>query len=80
MIEANGSYVVNGLEVMFLQKDEGEREEKKQVFVINEGKDHVDGYEIELPCILKKPSSVLSLNIRWRRMNSGGLPRSRICT
>ncbi|WP_264953864.1 DUF4815 domain-containing protein [Wolbachia endosymbiont (group A) of Endotricha flammealis] len=44
--EANGSYVVNGLEVMFLQKEE---EGKKQVFVINEGKAHVDGYEIELP-------------------------------
>ncbi|WCR59647.1 MAG: hypothetical protein PG978_001095 [Wolbachia endosymbiont of Ctenocephalides felis wCfeF] len=45
--EANGSYVVNGLEVMFLQKEEGEG--GKQVFVINEGKAHVDGYEIELP-------------------------------
>ncbi len=44
--EANGSYVVNGLEVMYLQKEE---EGKKQVFMINEGKAHVDGYEIELP-------------------------------
>ncbi|WP_353283905.1 DUF4815 domain-containing protein [Wolbachia endosymbiont (group A) of Lypha dubia] len=44
--EANGSYVVNGLEVMFLQREE---EGKRQVFVINEGKAHVDGYEIELP-------------------------------
>jgi hypothetical protein len=51
----------------------------KQVLVINEGKAHVDGCEIELPCILKKAYSVLRLNIRWRRMNSGGLPRSRIC-
>jgi len=42
--EANGSYVVNGLEVMFLHKEGG-----KEVFVINEGKAHVDGYEIELP-------------------------------
>ncbi len=45
--EANGSYVVNGLEVMFLQKEEGEKGAK--TFVINEGKAHVDGYEIELP-------------------------------
>ncbi len=45
--EANGSYVVNGLEVMFLQKEEGEG--GKKTFVINEGKAHVDGYEIELP-------------------------------
>ncbi|TLW86958.1 DUF4815 domain-containing protein, partial [Wolbachia endosymbiont of Drosophila yakuba] len=45
--EANGSYVVNGLEVMFLQKEEGEG--GKKIFVINEGKAHVDGYEIELP-------------------------------
>jgi len=29
---------------MFLQKEEG-----KQVFVVNEGKAHVEGYEIELP-------------------------------
>ncbi|MBA8757831.1 DUF4815 domain-containing protein [Wolbachia pipientis] len=43
--EANGSYVVNGLEVMFLQRDE----KGKKIFVINEGKAHVDGYEIELP-------------------------------
>ncbi|WP_264688189.1 DUF4815 domain-containing protein [Wolbachia endosymbiont (group A) of Sympetrum striolatum] len=46
--EANGSYVVNGLEVMFLQREErGEKGAK--TFVINEGKAHVDGYEIELP-------------------------------
>ncbi len=43
--EANGSYVVNGLEVMFLQREKG----GKQVFVINEGKAHVDGYETQLP-------------------------------
>ncbi|WP_419247467.1 DUF4815 domain-containing protein [Wolbachia endosymbiont of Rhagoletis indifferens] len=42
--EANGSYVVNGLEVMFLQRDG----EGKQVFVVNGGKARVDGYEIEL--------------------------------
>ncbi len=46
--EANGSYVVNGLEVIFLQKED-QNGEKKQVFIINEGKAHVDGYEIELP-------------------------------
>ncbi|MDE5062653.1 DUF4815 domain-containing protein [Wolbachia endosymbiont of Drosophila tsacasi] len=46
--EANGSYVVNGLGVMFLQKEE--RDSKvQQVFVVNEGKAHVEGYEIELP-------------------------------
>ncbi|APR98637.1 DUF4815 domain-containing protein [Wolbachia endosymbiont of Folsomia candida] len=50
--EANGSYVVNGLEVMFLQKEEKEGQ-KKQVFVVNEGKAHVDGYEIELPHSLR---------------------------
>ncbi|UJQ21485.1 MULTISPECIES: DUF4815 domain-containing protein [unclassified Wolbachia] len=43
--EANGSYVVNGLEVMFLQREE----KGAKTFVINEGKAHVDGYEIELP-------------------------------
>ncbi|WP_341812948.1 DUF4815 domain-containing protein [Wolbachia endosymbiont (group A) of Cephus spinipes] len=51
--EANGSYVVNGLEVMFLHKEEkgeeGVKKGKKEIFVINEGKAHVDGYEIELP-------------------------------
>jgi len=46
--EANGSYVVNGLEVMCLQREEGD-EKGKKIFVINEGKAHVDGYEIELP-------------------------------
>ncbi len=51
--EANGSYVVNGLEVMFLHKEEkgeeGVKKGKKEIFVVNEGKAHVDGYEIELP-------------------------------
>ncbi len=47
--EANGSYVVNGLEVMFLQREEKGGERGAQIFVINEGKAHVDGYEIELP-------------------------------
>jgi hypothetical protein len=54
--EANGSYVVEGLEVMFLHTEEGEGEkesQKKQVFVVNEGKAHVDGYEIELPHSLR---------------------------
>ncbi|RDD35495.1 DUF4815 domain-containing protein [Wolbachia endosymbiont of Cylisticus convexus] len=46
--EANGSYVVNGLEVMCLQREEGD-EKREKIFVINEGKAHVDGYEIELP-------------------------------
>ncbi|MBD0392231.1 DUF4815 domain-containing protein, partial [Wolbachia endosymbiont of Pentalonia nigronervosa] len=50
--EANGSYVVDGLEVMFLQR-ESQMGERKQVFVINEGKAHVDGYEIELPHSLR---------------------------
>ncbi len=50
--EANGSYVVNGLEVMFLHKED-QNGGKKQVFVINEGKAHVDGYEIELPHSLR---------------------------
>lgn len=50
--EANGSYVVNGLEVMFLQEEEKDGK-KKQVFVVNEGKAHVDGYEIELPHSLR---------------------------
>ncbi|WMT83898.1 DUF4815 domain-containing protein [Wolbachia endosymbiont of Listronotus oregonensis] len=47
--EANGSYVVNGLEVMFLQREEKGGERGAQIFVINEGKAHIDGYEIELP-------------------------------
>ncbi|APR98562.1 DUF4815 domain-containing protein [Wolbachia endosymbiont of Folsomia candida] len=53
--EANGSYVVEGLEVMFLhtEDEEGEKNGKKQVFVVNEGKAHVDGYEIELPHSLR---------------------------
>lgn len=51
--EANGSYVVNGLEIMFLHREEGEESRKKQVFVVNEGKAHVDGYEIELPHSLR---------------------------
>ncbi|RDD34320.1 hypothetical protein Wcon_01608 [Wolbachia endosymbiont of Cylisticus convexus] len=49
--EANGSYVVSGLEVMFLQKEEergGKKGRKRQVFVVNGGKARVDGYEIEL--------------------------------
>ncbi|APR98690.1 DUF4815 domain-containing protein [Wolbachia endosymbiont of Folsomia candida] len=50
--EANGSYVVEGLEVMFLHTEEKESQ-KKQVFVVNEGKAHVDGYEIELPHSLR---------------------------
>lgn len=41
--ESNGSYVVTGMDVRYLDKDNGE-----QVFVINEGKAHVDGFEIEL--------------------------------
>lgn len=46
--ESNGSYVVNGLKVRFLTNDNGE-----QVFVIDDGKAHVDGYEIELPHSLR---------------------------
>lgn len=37
---------------MFLQL-ESQMGESKQVFVINEGKAHVDGYEIELPNSLR---------------------------
>lgn len=42
--ESNGSYVVKGFDVKYqgIAND-------KQVFVLNEGKAHVDGYEIELP-------------------------------
>ncbi len=46
--ESNGSYVVSGLDVMYLQTDNNE-----QVFVINEGKAHIDGFEIELPHSLR---------------------------
>ncbi len=45
--EANGSYVVNGLESNVPAKGRGGR--GKKIFVINEGKAHVDGYEIEVP-------------------------------
>ena len=41
--ESNGSYVVNGLGVTYLKTENNE-----QIFVIGEGKAHVDGYEIEL--------------------------------
>lgn len=41
--DSNGSYVVSGLKVRFLESDNGE-----QVFVIAEGKAHVNGFEIEL--------------------------------
>lgn len=46
--EANGSYVVNGLEVIFLAR-ENKDGKKQQVFMISEGKAHVDGYETLLP-------------------------------
>jgi len=46
--ESNGSYVVNGMDVRYLQKDNNE-----QIFVIGEGKAHVDGFEIELPHSLR---------------------------
>ena len=42
--ESNGSYIVSGLSVK-AQSDVNDQ----QVFVLNEGKAHVDGYEIELP-------------------------------
>jgi hypothetical protein len=42
--ESNGSYIVRGFDV----KAQGVVDDK-QVFVLNEGKAHVDGYEIELP-------------------------------
>jgi hypothetical protein len=42
--ESNGSYIVHGFEVKYHGLADGQ-----QVFVLNEGKAHVDGYEIELP-------------------------------
>lgn len=44
--EAHESYVVNGFKVRFLETDTDTNE---QVFVITEGKAHVNGFEIELP-------------------------------
>ncbi len=41
--DSNGSYVVSGLKVRFLENDNSE-----QIFVIAEGKAHVNGFEIEL--------------------------------
>ena len=41
--ESNGSYVVKGMNVTCLSADSSE-----QIFSINEGKAHVNGYEIEL--------------------------------
>lgn len=41
--ESNGSYVVKGMMVTCLSSNNG-----AQVFAINEGKAHVDGYEVEL--------------------------------
>jgi hypothetical protein len=42
--ESNGSYIVRGFEVKYQGVTDGQ-----QIFVLNEGKAHVDGYEIELP-------------------------------
>ncbi len=42
--KSNGSYVVSGFNVQFLEVDNGE-----QGLVITEGKVHINGYEIELP-------------------------------
>lgn len=58
--ESNGSYIVRGFEVKYHQSPGGGRPDRApgggrpggdadQVFVLNEGKAHVDGYEIELP-------------------------------
>lgn len=46
--ESNGSYIVRGFEVKYHQPPTGDAS-GPQVFVLNEGKAHVDGYEIELP-------------------------------
>jgi hypothetical protein len=46
--ESNGSYIVRGFDVKYHGVDDGQ-----QVFVLNEGKAHVDGYEIELPHSLR---------------------------
>jgi hypothetical protein len=42
--ESNGSYIVRGFDVKFQGVAENQ-----QTFVLNKGKAHVDGYEIELP-------------------------------
>lgn len=42
--ESNGSYIVRGFDVKYQ-----ETTENQQIFILNEGKAHVDGYEIELP-------------------------------
>jgi len=47
--EANGSYIVNGMRVSYLQKSD-----EKQVFNIAEGKAHVEGFEVALPTSLRK--------------------------
>lgn len=43
--ESNGSYIVSGLGIRYLETDS---ETNEQVFVVSEGKAHVNGYEIEL--------------------------------
>lgn len=47
--EANGSYIVNGMRVSYLQKDND-----KQEFNIAEGKAHVEGFEVAFPTSLRK--------------------------
>lgn len=42
--ESNGSYIVRGFEVKHQ-----DTQDNQQIFVLNEGKAHVNGYEIELP-------------------------------
>ncbi len=47
--ESNGHYVVNGMKVVAVPGEEG-----KQTFVIEEGKAHVNGFEVELESSLRK--------------------------
>lgn len=46
--ESNGSYVVKGMKVTCISADESD-----QVFSVNEGKAHVNGYEVELAHALR---------------------------
>ena len=51
--ESNGSYVVDGLQVLYLEQLDGE-----QHFTVSEGKAHVDGLEISLKSALRKTFAV----------------------
>ena len=51
--ESNGSYVVDGLRVLFLEQDQA-----LQYFTISEGKAHVDGLEISLQAAIRKSFAI----------------------